>query len=322
MAGFPMMSSFTEARPTVVPESSLPSQIRVLSSSLPSRATFNTPDFMSVMRNPVINTYDNAGQLTNYRIVTSKICRASSEIHMPRSKRGQLIITRKESKKQTAKRKFGIGAEAYSQMTIPIWNYFQHRRERYPDSPEDVKSAEEVWKNFYVEGSVVTDESEIMNDTRGEHMMLISVTGKMETYDIFGDKKVEGTRCWLILKKVKCDGRYVLNSNQAFSFDRQPIPENLSSQMGRDKTYTDRPFKLVPYSHYLYDQPPSSELLYYDEFGNQHYGLPIYIGRVAEINMGDTQTVYYPNKICKYITDDNSNIVSQPKIQLFLDSKP
>jgi hypothetical protein len=285
--------------------------------------------------NPMIK--ETPGFMTNPRLVYAKIIRASKQKYVAEQHKFVLMISQKESnlsrggsvsggysdepetRSSSISKMYTVDEDSdnstelrssfdrrYNQISIPAWNMIQQAKECYPESPFDVLSAEEVWRDWYIEGVVVTEEGE--NPVRGstnrreiskERLINNVVRGFGFTFMIW-PPHAPLTKLFLILKKVKTDGVFVLNPNGT---EAVRIP-------GVGNKLTDRPFTLVPWCDSELDSPPLDVLKYTDEFGVEHIGKAIYVGRscygVQSNNLNTIDRV--TNDITSHMTQTQSHI--------------
>lgn len=230
---------------------------------------------------PITNT---PGYNSDSTMSFSKCARANSEDLGSLSEEMNLIILKKKSAEpqihwidpdQTNRR--------YTLVNIPHFNYFISQIQKFPKTPDEVKDAMDIWRNFAIEG-VVLNETNASADwrlkgragipTTQEKTLTFAFKGRVQCKNIWGNHIKQSTKLFLILKKKEIKGHFVVDAdglnhkqlNVGGVEDGQPL--------------TNRPFQLEPYAKFGVDYPPPEELLYLDEFGRRHYGLAIYIGTI------------------------------------------
>lgn len=277
-------------------------------------------------KNPLIK--ETPGFQSNHRVVSAKLIRPTKQKYLGEQHKYVLMISAKENNVRSKGDKLFLtrkhelegemieldGAEIlmpsfdkrYNQVSIPAWNMMQQKRECKPSMPSDVLTAEELWNDWYIEGPVVTEEGE--NPVRGmgrskeiskERLINSVVRGYAYTFMIWPPHQPL-TKLYLILKKVKSDGVYVLN------------PQGNESVIvpGVGTILTDKPFTLVPWCDSQFDTPPLEVLKYTDEFGIEHSGKYIYVGRscygLQSNNLNSYGTIEY--EITSHMTQHQSHI--------------
>ena len=201
-----------------------------------------------------------------------------------------------------------------------------------PRSMLEVKSAEEVWDDWSLQGVVTGGEtgdadtdvsrevSGYKNDVRPvDRLLNMVIKGVVEAVNVWGEVASQ-TELWLILKKVARSEIRATPTAPAGSYLLDPNGSTLEHARQTD-VLSKNPFQLVPYASVDNDGvPPIDALSYHDEFGVCRRGLPIYVGRVQ-----DHRTTSIKFKNLTQQVPYNTRVVSGPlptiRIRLALNSK-
>jgi hypothetical protein len=221
----------------------------------------------------------------NTRVVYARLCRKfRNDINSDVSMMYQLVISKKDDipEKTTRRGRPGEHTRRYSVMTVPMWNYIQQRAEPLynPSDPKRprIKTAEEVWSKFTLDGVGVSEEGQ--EDVEGffeegkERLVNFVARGPAYIHNTWGNDIDAGTSLFLILKKPEhdLDGSYAL----------RPKGVELSTIDLYSQLRTYRPFQLYYYANSAHSYPPDEEMEYYDEDGVLCTGKAIYVGKVDE----------------------------------------
>jgi hypothetical protein len=197
-------------------------------------------------------------------------------------------------------------------MNIAEWNFIQAALERLPATPDQVRSADDVWQHWTVEGVVATEEGEDddllpANNLHPERLFNTTVRGYTQTFAGWTGGVPAGTHLWLVLKKRPIDPQ----SPFVLSPDAGGVRTVAAQQ--RDDVTT-RPFQLSFWADAQLDAPPDSELQYEDEFGRVHRGLAIFVG-TAESSVPASAQRHRPGEVESSV----SALLCQPMLWIFLD---
>ncbi len=226
---------------------------------------------------------DTIGFQTNYTIPSHKITRVYKNPMFDNKQVDMVVIIQKNTKHPISERN-SKESHRYVVLNLPGWNYMQGKLQKLPLVWDSVKTAEEVWEKWAVEGIVRTeegqDEAPHHDQVGRERMVNATMWGYAYTYNIWGNNVRPGTTLWLILKQIETSGYYSLNT---YAKDVQNLDLKGNPEL------TDKPFQLIPWAHYNYTRPPLDVLMYYDEFNRRQIGKAIYIGRSETGTMGSGQ---------------------------------
>lgn len=189
---------------------------------------------------------------------------------------GHLLIEKKIKDEKQGRTRFKTESRKYTVYPIQFWNYLEHKKQRIPQSRDDIKTPAEHWKDYSIYGGVkhvtgVNNEYTLRQLDKSETSLTTTIRGQSYMFNIWGNQIKSGTRLYLILKKVVSQGKYRLDPLVA---DLNVVDLNV---------YTDRPYQLIPWCSLKDDYPPLDALKFYDEFGFEHIGLVIYVGRADEL---------------------------------------
>jgi hypothetical protein len=169
----------------------------------------------------------------------------------------------------------------YIARNIVTWNYYQHlseKMDKYKQS-SNIPLATDIMNDWTIEGFVKSEEGENKSNGRADsrrpfRLINSHIRGRGRALNIWGSNIQEGTKLFIILKKVLSDGIYNLSPD----IDQKSIVPIASDTNNSRDSCTNRPFQMIPYAHYAHKIPPKKELIYEDEHGNTAYGIYIYIG--------------------------------------------
>lgn len=259
---------------------------------------------------------DTIGWTTNFSVPYQRFMRAYTLKYMESIQLGQLMITRKCMTDQPLVNgrgtpRSGHCGRRYTITNIPVWNMLQHKGEPYPASPGDVQKAEDVWQNWYVEGSVRSEEGQVdlyQKHQDGKERLVTCIPRGFEyIYNIWGNEVTSKTPLFLILKKVDTTktAKYILSPYS----DQSATSINQGQGLGQSTT---RPFQLVPWANANYDLPPPDEYRYKDEFDHVCTGIVIRVG------FAERGTYTTNGNSLKNIPYSVSAMASQPKFSVYL----
>lgn len=248
---------------------------------------------------------------TNYIVPYAKIVRKYKLPLLTAPQKHMLMIGKQELREVSQTRK---GEERrYTLVNVPAWNYLQARCEEMPSSPEEVLSAEQVWRQWNVEGIVRTEEGaeepDYWQESDRERLLNMVVRGYAYPHNTWGPNVGPTTRLFLLLTKRKISNETDWAMNPGGETDvRSPTVTGRAS-------LTNKPFQLSFWAHREFDVPPDSLLQYTDEFGNRHRGLAIYIGfaETSASSQGRSRT-------SESVDRSVNAILAQPQIRVFFDS--
>lgn len=274
---------------------------------------------------PMINT--TPGFMSNFYVPDAKLVKdyARREI-MDGFQAGHLMITKKNTK-PVVKARRGIKEKTrrYTMLNVVAWNYLQQLKEKMPHTMEDVKSPEEIWCKWYVEGVAKNEEgatTEGNKSEKGKERLINNIVrGSTDTFNGWGNNIGAKTRLWLILKKPdhSLKGHYTLSPygmesvNVKYTSRSYSKEQPLVGGIGRD--LTDRPYQLYFWAEAGLDEPPDCALEFLDEFGVKRRGLAIYVGLVERGRYNQTQI----EKALLSVSYNLATLTTQPKIFVFVD---
>ncbi len=262
---------------------------------------------------PEMSTDYAFGWPTNYIVPYSKIVRNYKLPLLTAPQKHMLMIGKQELREPGYTRK---GEERrYTLLNIPAWNYLQARTERMPSSPEEVVGAEQVWRDWSVEGIVRNEEGAddpnygSGRESERERLLNLIIRGYAFPHNAWGPNVGPGTRLFIVLTKRKISTKTDWTLNPGGETDvRTPMATGRAS-------LTNKPFQIAFWAHRDFDTPPDSVLQYTDEFGNRHRGLAIYLG-FAETGSGSGGR----SRTSESVNRSVSAILAQPQMWIFFDS--
>jgi hypothetical protein len=270
-----------------------PLDIQNISPALTRNLPFDPFAFGSVLQQPFknIQTNTNQGGHVNIPVSHKKIMRPYGYNTSLYTERGMIMITKKKDpeKYKISELTDPDNGPRYSISNLVYWNYALHEFQKYPKKWDDVIDVDTFWKEWYIEG-IIEGELSVMNSRQSgviqtfspkeEKILQLIIRGPILTFNIWGNNITEGTKLWLILKKVVSDGKYYLNGlNEAVSEITMGDPK-LSN---KSDFATNKPFQFVPWADkYSSHPPPDEELIYYDEFDRKCRGKAFLIGSVFD----------------------------------------
>lgn len=247
---------------------------------------------------PSMSTDYASGFPTNNSSNLPKIVRRFRDELMATNQIGQLVLARKERKNQYPAQS---RLTRYSILNVPAWNHLMASTYKMPESWEDIKTAEEVFRDWYVEGIVAFETGEKAqfydNSSLEERLLNITVRGQAFTFKGWTGELTVGTKLFLILK-------------------REDLPQNYYHKMrnGFKTTGKPKPFTLSFWADKEYERPPQAALEYMNEFGFREIGKAIAIGNVLNIR-GALFDDNPPNNIHRQF----EAMLQRPKISIIVD---
>jgi len=236
----------------------------------------------------------------------SKINRLLASPLMETSQKGQILFVEKE-RADPVLRRLGNEKRRYTELNIVALNWYLASTAKMPASPADVEPASSVLDTWAFEGVVATEEgkTELIHHMESgmERVFNSTVRGPVSTHNVFGDNVKTGTKLFAIVKKKTVDMALGFRVNP---FTAVPLPVS-----GEARSHM--PFQVSFFGDANYDEPPLSELLYHDEFGNPHYGAFTRIAIAANV----PSMVIDPTHI-ERSTQDFGSVIALPKFEILV----
>ena len=260
--------------------------------------------------NPELSTDYAFGWLTNAVLPYAKIAKRFRLPMIKAPQRHMLRVTMRDKKDMISTRR--DEERRYTLLNIPAWNYHQARSEEMPATPEQVKTPDDVWSDWGIEGIVRTEEGHedmsYLDERDKERVLNTVVRGYAFAYNTGGNRLRSGTKLYVVLKKKK------LASSQEWSLNpllRGDVPKPTAVSRA---TLTHMPFQLTFFADSDCDYPPDEVLQYKDEFGYRHRGKAIYIG------FTEKGGAHNPNRRTTGSVDTSfQSILAQPQFFMFVD---
>lgn len=203
------------------------------------------------------------------------------------------------------------GAGRIGVFNVAQFNWLSASSERKVGPYEHVKTAEEHWSNWNIEGVVRYEEGKYnrwgrVEDPRAEKTVTSTKRGLAFMHNNWSNDLQAGTLLYLLLVR------------QA----RSALPHTIgldAKGTGRKATtpaagLTDHPFQLHFWANRTQGRPTSKDLEYVDDYGRKHWGKALYVGRV------DNPDRMSHEGFLKKSAIDTASSVSTGKLWVFLDS--
>lgn len=279
-------------------------------------------DILSKLRSPGPMVVDTNGFLSNPILSYHKIARRFKKNELNTDLTYHVVVTMAECKQETYSGKRlngGVPETRHTMMTIHTFNFLQAKLCGIPNSIDDVKTAQELWNEWCLDGIGVSadgqdNQEQELNKTQRtsrERVWNNIIGGPARTFDLW-DNQPPGTSLFLILKQVDAPSRYRLGlDSSSYSTPSEP---------GSNPNRTPRPFQLVPWAKCGHKKPPLSVLRYKDDFGIVRVGVAIFVGTMY---YSDGQMSYdelgnrnsgLQNDFLKTISSNAIYIFSSPKV--------
>lgn len=247
---------------------------------------------------PELSTDYASGFPTNESNNLPKIVRCFRDDLMTTNQIGQLVVTRKEKKNRYPAQSRLI---SYSILNVPAWNHLQASIYKIPDCWEDTKSAQEFFKDWYVEGIVAFEKGEkgkfYDESSQDDRILNVTVRGHAFTFKGWTGELTVGTKLFLVLKKADLPQKYHCRLKNGINSNVKPRPFVLSFWADKD-----------------YDRPPQSELEYLDEFGFRQRGKAIQVGSVLK-----TRGSMFDDSRMVNLHTHFEALLNRPKIEIIVD---
>jgi hypothetical protein len=228
--------------------------------------------------------------------------------------KGQYVFMKKDQKV--------VGQKMYTALNLPQLNFFLEHYAvkvmpkmglKVPHSvmgvmgERDATDEDPIWSKTM--GDAIHDQWAPMGVIQGEiggedydrpqeRLINVTVSGRIRTFNIFGDKCPDGTRVYMLLKRCTYK-QHTPNPAWELSLDGGSLPSK--ARLKDDNVY----FKFVP--HAKVGEPPKVNTA----LGERAY----YIGRVSH----NPKTVYVPKNMAKNALYDLKRMVTLPMVELFCD---
>lgn len=211
---------------------------------------------------------------------------------------------------QTLRSGTAAGAHRIGVFNMPQWNWLSASSERKVGPYEHVMTAEERWANWTIEGFVRYEEGNFNRwgqeeDPRAEKTLTSTVHGIALTHNVHNNRLEAGDRLWF---KLVRQARSTLPKTMALS-----AKGTMRMATTPAAELTDHPFQLVPWAKHGCGRPSMEDLRYVDDYGRNHQGKALYVGRV------DTPERMSDEDYMESAKTDTAALVQTGKLWIFLD---
>jgi hypothetical protein len=260
--------------------------IGALASSFPIQFDVSEPGERGAVQSvlPTVNVYTDAHEWVK-----------ELSFLMKGEQRYQILIANKDTTQEDELSKHPVGTTSIRKnraVSLATWNFISAITEPMPNTPEEVRTPSQAIAGYTFKGPVISEFGQHVfyrekNFGRKRARMFNSAFwGYVPVTNIWGEDIRPGTRLYLILKKV-------LKTPETYEVDAmgQSIRTyEFATKMGGSisDTITDRPFQLIPWANFEKYEPRKEDLEYFDEFGQKHLGMAIFVGELIDYGSGET----------------------------------
>jgi hypothetical protein len=265
-----------------------------------------------------------SGTTANYRVVYHRNVKPFSpnRINDEKNQKHMVMFTMKSNMIKNSVRETNSVLEKHSNrgkhlfvmMNLPSLNhalYKLHAKEMAANtSNEDRKTVNDILKDIYCEGAVVTErggESNGRPDVYGDRKINNSIRGRAEVFNHWGPVAI-GQRLFFIVKRYRTTDS-----------DHDSLVYNLNGNANEEheKAVGVNPIQVVPYTAKNCIFPPLDALAYEDTDGHTKYGRVIYFGKVEKMTSNEYFGAFNKSRISRLMSDAG-HIVNQGILTLLI----